>query len=230
MTITNLVCGASVGLGLLLGAGACTRRQSHAAPAVATAPAPGPSAVSHAEADGVAPPQSSPCGAFTHEGQASEFHHGVLTYREPPRVMSVDAYRHVEFSLHTRERKLALATSPSVAWEQLHRARDRELSVLRVDGRADAHCERGRAYRARRSTTGSSSALCGSVAHRRPALTNVGPLRHPLVLVAFSAWHLRPAILDSKARVATRLRRVGERPVTYGCPVLPLRECQRSWL
>lgn len=129
MTITNLVCGASVGLGLLLGAGACTRRQSYAAPALATTPTPGSSAVTHAQADGVEPPQSTPCGAFTHEGQASEFHQGVLTYREPPRVMSVDAYRHVEFSLHTRERKLALATSPSVAWEQLHRARDGEVSV-----------------------------------------------------------------------------------------------------
>jgi hypothetical protein len=56
--------------------------------------------------------------------------------------MSVEAYQHVEFSLQTNERKLSLVPSPSVLWEQLSAARDRQVAVCcvwRAGAKPDPH-------------------------------------------------------------------------------------------
>lgn len=106
---------AVVGLGLLVTGAGCAGQKNAAEPPAERAR-----------------PQPSPCGGYGYQGQASEYHRGVLRYEEAPKAMSVQAYQHVEFWLQTSQRKFALGGSPQVPWQRLYAARGREVQVCCV--------------------------------------------------------------------------------------------------
>jgi hypothetical protein len=130
MTMKNLFGSVTVACSLF-GVGACLRPQAQVTATVVRAPVSAGSAGHEVPVDEARQPPAFNCSVHTEQGP-SEFHRGLLAYSEPPRAMSVEAYRHVEFWLHTNERKFALGTSQTVTGEQLKAARDREVSLCCV--------------------------------------------------------------------------------------------------